>query len=163
VFKANLQNCQCYIHLGQRNQQRPPLHTTAIKEVIDYPLVLRERIDRLVSEKNSISAKIISEISNIKNLAVGIESLKIAEEANVGDEEGFILKLKSGIDSLKCDRDNITGVVLKQPPTASLLPIKYKAKRNAILAGAVGFFFSVFLAFFIEYIKNATKPTQKTN
>ena len=162
MFKANLQNCQCYIHLGQRNQQRPPLHTTAIKEVIDCPLVLRERIDRVVSEKNSISAKIMSETSITKDLAAGIKSLKIAGEANAGDEESFILKLKSEIESLKRDRDKITGMIIKQPLTPSLLPIKYKAKRNALLAGVVGFFFSIFLAFFIEYIKNASKRTQKT-
>jgi len=136
------------------------IYAAAINQVIDYPLVLRERIDRMVSERNSISSEIMSEISTIKDLAAGIKSLKI-EEVNVGDEEGFILKLKSEIETLKRDRDKITGVVLKQPPSASLLPIKYKAKRNALLAGVVSFFLLIFLAFFIEYIKNASKPTQK--
>ena len=126
-----------------------------------YPLVLREWIDRLVSEKNSISAKIMSEIGTTKNLAVGIKSLKIAGGLNFGDEENFVLRLKSEIDSLKRGRDKITGVIIKQAATASLLPTKYKAKRNALLAGTAGFFVSIFLAFFIEYIKNASKPTQK--
>ena len=71
------------------------------------------------------------------------------------------MKLNSEIETLRRDRDKITGVVLKQPPTASLLPITYKAKRNALLAGVFGFFFLIFLAFFIEYIKNASKRTQK--
>ncbi len=137
------------------------VYAAAIKQVIDYPLVLRERIDRLISEKNSISAQIISEINIIKDLAVRIKSLKIVGETNVGDEENFILKVKSEIERLKRDRDKIKGVILKQPPTASLIPIKYKAKRNALLAGVVSFFFLIFLAFFIEYIKNASKPTQK--
>ena len=126
-----------------------------------YPLVLREWIDRLVSEQNSISAKIMFEIGTTKNLAVGIKSLKIAGGLNFGDEENFVLRLKSEIDSLKRGRDKITGVIIKQAATASLLPTKYKAKRNALLAGTAGFFFSIFLAFFIEYIKNASKPTQK--
>jgi len=87
-------------------------------------------------------------------LALGLKSLKIAELVSIGDEENFILKFRSEIESLRRDRDNITGIIVRQPRTASLLPMKYKAKRNAILAGAVGFFFSIFLAFFIEYIKN---------
>ena len=138
------------------------MYAAAIKQVIDYPLVLRERIDQLVSEKNSISAKIMSEISIIKDLATGIiKSLEITREADVGGEESFILKLKSEIETLKRDRDKFKGVIMKQRPTPSLLPIKYKAKRNALLAGVVGFFFLIFLAFFIEYIKNAAKRTQK--
>ena len=137
------------------------MYAAAIKQVIDYPLVLRTRIDRMVSERNFISSEIMFEISTIKDLAAGINSLKI-EEANVGDEKDFILKLKSGIDSLKRELSHVTGIVIKQPPTGSLLPSKFKAKRNAILAGAVGFFFSIFLAFFIEYIKNASKRTSKT-
>jgi len=137
------------------------MYAAAIKQVIDYPLVLRERIDWLVSEKNYISAKIMSEVSIIKDLASAIKSLKIAGEANVGDEENFLLKLKSEIETLKRDRGKITAVIVKQLPTASLLPIKHKAKRNALLAGVVGFFLMVFFAFFIEYIKNASKRTQK--
>jgi len=50
------------------------MYATAINQVINYPLVLRERIDHLVSEKNSISAQIISEISTIRDLAIGIKS-----------------------------------------------------------------------------------------
>jgi len=94
-------------------------------------------------------------------LAIGIKSLKIGEEASVGDEESFILKLKSEIDSLKRGISHVTGIIVRQPPTASLVPPKYKAKRNALLVGVVGFFFLIFLAFFIEYIKNALKRTQK--
>ncbi len=33
-------------------------------------------------------------------------------------------------------------------------------KRTVLLAGVVGFFFAIFLAFFIEYIKNASKKTE---
>jgi len=77
------------------------MYATAINQVINYPLVLRERIDHLVSEKNSISAQIISEISSIRDLAIGIKSLKIREEVDVGDEENFILRLKSEIETLK--------------------------------------------------------------
>lgn len=146
---------------NDRSSYNAFMHAAAIRQVIDYPLVLRERIDRLVSEKNNISSEIMSEIILIKDLAAGMKSLKVPGEANVGDEKSFILKLKSEVDSLRGDRDKITGVIVKQPPTASLLPIKHKAKRNASLAGVVGFSLMVVLVFFIEYIQNASKHTQK--
>jgi len=60
---------------------------------------------------------------------------------------------------LKRDRDHVTAISLKQNPTASLLPIKSKIKQKVLLAGVVGLFFFVFLAFFIEYIKNASKSS----
>ena len=92
-----------------------------------------------------------------------IEILKLRHESERRVEEKKIAALKSEIESFERDRDKITGVIVKQPPTtASLLPTKYKTKRNALLAGAVGFFFLGFFSFFIEYIKNAAKRTQKT-
>jgi len=103
----------------------------------------------------------MSEIGTTKNLAVGIKSLKIAGDLNFGDEENFVLRLKSEIELMKRDRDRFTGIIIRQPPTALLLPDKYKAKRNALLAGVVSFFLLIFLVFFIEYIKNASKRTQK--
>lgn len=75
----------------------------------------------------------------------------------------FILKLKTKIASPKRNLGGVTGIIIRKPPTASLLPITYRAKRNATLAGIAGFFVSIFLAFFIEYIKNASRATQKTN
>jgi uncharacterized protein involved in exopolysaccharide biosynthesis len=96
----------------------------------------------------------------MKELEKDIEILKLKYELGVrGEEEVF--RLKSEIELMKRDRDQFTGIIIRQPPTASLLPTKYKAKRNATLAGAVGLFFLIFLAFFIEYIKNASKRTQK--
>ena len=150
------------LDLNDRSGYDAFMHAAAIKEVINYPLVLRERIDRLASEKVFIPAEIMAEISIIKDLAAGIKSFKIAGEANVGDEENFILKLKSEIDSLRSELSRVTGITVRQAPSASLLPIKYKAKRNTILAGAIGFFFLIFFVFFIEYIKNALKHNQKT-
>jgi len=69
--------------------------------------------------------------------------------------------LKSEIESMKFDRDRFAGTIVIRPPIVSLLPTKHKAKRNAILAGAIGFFFLIFLAFSIGYLKNASKRTQK--
>lgn len=78
---------------------------------------------------------------------------------NISVEENKIALLESEIETLKKDRDKITGMLVKQPPTASLLPTKYKTKRYAILSGIIGFVFMVFIAFFSEYIINASKRT----
>lgn len=90
-----------------------------------------------------------------------IEILKLKHESNIRAKEEEVSRLRLEIETLKRDRNKITGVTVKQPPTASILPIKHKAKRNALLAGIAGFFFLVFLVFFLEYIKNALKRTQK--
>lgn len=90
-----------------------------------------------------------------------IEILKLTHESEVGVKEENLLRSQSEIETQKHDRDKITGVSVKQPLSASRLPIKYKAKRNALLAGAVGFLFLIFLVFFIEYINNASKRTRK--
>lgn len=136
------------------------LQASAIRQIINYPIELRERIDSLIFKEKKFLSDILFRNNVIKELEKDIEILKLKHELEVrGKEE--VSRLKSEIELLKRDRDKITGLVVKQPPTASLIPIKYKAKRNAILAGAVGFFFSIFLAFFIEYLKNASKRTQK--
>jgi len=101
------------------------------------------------------------EQENIRDLEVQIQLIDLDANKDISVEESKIAVLKSEIEKLKLDRDKIFGIIVKQPPTASLLQTKYKTKRNALLAGVVGFFFSVFLAFFIEYIKNASKRTQK--
>ena len=105
------------------------------------------------------SSSIQKEQDKIKDLEAQIQLTEL--KADISVEENKITLLKSEIESLKRDRDKITGLIVKQPPTASLLPIKYKAKRNTLLAGAVGFFFLIFLAFFMEYIGNASKRTKE--
>ncbi len=136
------------------------LQASAIQQIINYPIELRERIDSLIFTEKAFLSDILLRNNVIKGLEKDIEILKLKHELEVrGKEE--VSRLKSEIELMKRDRDRFTGIIIRQPPTASLLPIRYKAKRNAILAGTVGFFFLIFLAFFIEYIKNASKRTQK--
>ena len=132
----------------------------AIQQVINYPIKLSERIDSLIFKEKAFLSDILFSNNAIKEFEKDIEILKLKHELEVRGKEK-VSRLKSEIETLKRDRDKIKGVILKQPPTASLIPIKHKAKRNALLAGVVSFFFLIFLAFFIEYIKNASKRTQK--
>ena len=164
------------------------MQAAAIQQVINYPIVLMDQIRSLSFKEKEFLIKIISENHNIRDLEAQLQILEkqkngsiqgeqdqirdleaqiqlieLEAKQKISVEENKIAVLKSEIESLKRDRGKITGVTVKQPPTASLLPSKYKAKRNALLAGAVGFFFLVFLVFFIEYLINASKRTQKTN
>ncbi len=107
------------------------------------------------------SVSLQTEQDKIRNLEAQIELIELQANQDISLAENDIAVLKSEIGLMKRDRDRFTGMIVRNSPTASLLPIKYKAKRNAILAGAVGFFLLIFLAFFIEYIKNASKRTQK--
>ena len=163
------------------------MQSAAIQQVINYPVDLMDRIRSMSFKERDLSIKILSgshnikdleaqikilemqkissiqrELDRIRDLRTQIQLIELEANQNISLEENEIAVLKSEIESLKQDKDKITGLIVKQPPTASLLPIKYKAKRNTLLAGVVGFFLLIFLAFFIEYIKNASKRTQKT-
>ncbi len=137
------------------------LQASAIQQIINYPIALRERMDSLIFQEKKFLSNILFSNNLIKRMEKDIEILKLSHESNIRAKEEEVSRVKLEIESLKRDRDKIKGVIMKQRPTPSLLPIKYKAKRNALLAGVVGFFFSVFLAFFVEYIKNASKHTRK--
>ena len=57
-------------------------------------------------------------------------------------------------------KENISNIKVLQNPEVSSAPIKSKKKQIVLLATVVTLFMSVFLAFFIEYIKNATRSTK---
>ncbi|MFH1127691.1 MAG: Wzz/FepE/Etk N-terminal domain-containing protein [archaeon] len=160
------------------------IRVSAIQQLVNHPVTLRNQIDSLVREKEKFLTEILSEENRIEELEAEIELLKIEhnfiiyveqekikgieselqkvkrkENRNISDEERKIAKLKSEIESLKRDRDHVIAISMKQNPTVSPLPIKSKIKQKVLLAGVVGLFFFVFLAFFIEYIKNASKSS----
>ena len=133
------------------------IQASAIQQLVNYPVTLKSQIDSLAWEKEKILVNILSEKNRIKELEAEIELLKA--KSNMYGEKREIAKLKSEIESLKRDRDQVTAIIMRQNPTISPLSIKSTTKRNALLAGVAGLFFFVFLAFFIEYIKNASKSS----
>ena len=158
----------------------------ATQKIINHPIVLTDKIRSLSFKEKEFLVEVLSgnhkisdleaeiqilemkkdgsiqsERDKIRNLGAQIQLRESKANQNISVEENKIAALESEVEKLKGDRDKITGLIVKQSPTASLLPIGYKAKRNTLLAGVVGFFFLVFLAFFIEYITNASNRTQK--
>ena len=56
------------------------------------------------------------------------------------------------IKNLEFKKDSIQNIQIIKPPDPGISPIKPRTKLNVMLAGVVGLFLSVFLAFFVEYI-----------
>jgi len=71
----------------------------------------------------------------------------------------FAKKENSKYKLLKFDESKIHKIQTIPPPVSNPHLIKPKKKQIIILSVIVGFFFFIFLAFFIEYIKNASKPS----
>lgn len=69
----------------------------------------------------------------------------------------FAKKENSKYKFLRFDESKIHKIQTIPPPVSNPHLIKPKKKQIIMLSVVVGFFFFIFLAFFIEYIKNASK------
>ena len=68
---------------------------------------------------------------------------------------------RAQINTLNLGKGLISNIKVIQEPEVSLHPIKPKKKQIVLLAGFVSLFMFIFLAFFIEYIRNASKEGQR--
>jgi len=65
--------------------------------------------------------------------------------------------IKAQINTLNLEKGLISNIKTIQEPEVSLHPVKPKKMLIVLLSVVVGLFFMIFLSFFIEYIKNASK------
>ncbi|MBE9546107.1 MAG: hypothetical protein IMF10_01265, partial [Proteobacteria bacterium] len=65
--------------------------------------------------------------------------------------------INAQINTLNLKKGLISNIKIIQEPEVSLYPVKPKKKQIVLLAVVVGLFFSIFLAFFVEYIRKASK------
>jgi capsular polysaccharide biosynthesis protein len=79
--------------------------------------------------------------SKTKSLLAGIVALE-SEKSYIAEE----------MKNLEFKKNYVQNIQILQPPKRSLSPIKPKKKLIILLAGVIGLFLTVFLAFFIEYI-----------
>jgi len=88
----------------------------------------------------------------------------MAHYNNLNRQLGNLLEkievLKPKLDKLRIEKQSIENIRLIQKPQSSINPVKPKKKLNVMLAFVLGLFVSIFLAFFIEYIRNVPKATQ---
>ena len=72
---------------------------------------------------------------------------------NIEDLEKDIEKINTEIERLNLLKGFVRNIRQIQEPQSSISPIKPKKKLNVTLALAVGFVFSIFIAFFAEYLQ----------
>jgi len=90
--------------------------------------------------------------------------LNLKEEALKVRIEEFPQKmsgLEARINTLNRQKSLISNIQIINEPKFSAAPVKPKMKQIVLLAGVVALFMFVFLAFFIEYIRNASKEEQR--
>ena len=75
----------------------------------------------------------------------------------IGEMESGIDSAKTEIATLTINKEMVSNIKVIQEPEVSLHPVKPKKKQIVLLSVVVGLFFMIFLAFFIEYIKNASR------
>jgi len=97
--------------------------------------------------------------SDMRDYESQIKSLVDQKDSRRKSLNGQIMALESQktyileeIKNLEFKKNYVQNIQVLQPPKSSLSPVKPKKKLNVLLAGVVGLFLTVFLAFFIEYI-----------
>lgn len=129
----------------------------ALKEEI---AMVKANTDRIIEERS----RLMNEGSdNVDKLSLLIYTNTIQQNiAQYNDLNRQLAVLKSNLERLKTEigilnikKKSIENIKLIQWPQSSIYPIGPRNKVNIILGFASGLFLSVFLAFFIEYLRKA--------
>jgi uncharacterized protein involved in exopolysaccharide biosynthesis len=98
-------------------------------------------------------------LSDIKDYQSQVRSMKEQTGSTVKSLQAEIAALESEksfiaeeMKNLEFKKNYVQNIQILQPPKSSLSPVKPNKRLNVLLAGVVGLFLTVFLAFFIEYI-----------
>ncbi len=156
------------------------LYSTTIQQNVSYSIRLGNQIYSLrtnvqakeasIEELNGDIDLITTEIEDLKlygterlqakidDIGIGIEELKLRRAERLPVE---INNIKEQIRLLTSEKENISNIKVLQNPEVSSGPVKSKKKQIVLLSVVVGLFFMIFLAFFVEYIKNATRSTKQ--
>jgi len=143
-----------------------------IKGVKENTEKIIQQRDTLLKDKNSgedislllYSTTIQQNVAYFNQLNTQIYDFRTGEkkiEAESNRLSKNIDDIKAEINILGLKKGLISNIKVIQEPEISLYPVKPKKKQIVILSVVVGLFFMIFLAFFIEYIKNATPSTKQ--
>jgi LPS O-antigen subunit length determinant protein (WzzB/FepE family) len=156
--QANLKN------IGQTKEKM--LGTiTEVKENMEK--IIRQRDRLLKSEKTGNSTTLLlysttaqqnlTYFNQLRNELYGLNAEEAEIKTKIEDFPEDIARIKSELNILTLEKGLIGNIKLVQEPEVSLYPVKPKKMLIVLLAGFVGLFFFLFIAFFIEYIRNASK------
>ncbi len=131
-----------------KNDYFSSLLKTALKAEVEAKSL---EVDKEFLEKKIVILKEKKEGKQKENIACVQKSLKTIQD------EISILSQRANDLNMECLRRSVAGAVqvIKDPETFETR--SGNLKKTALLAAVVGLFFSIFLAFFIEYIRNASK------
>ena len=128
------------------------LHESTSQQYISYFNYITNQIYESRIRENEIKMKIEDLTANTDNKKMEIEKLKFLRDE---ESEREIDNIKAQLAGLRLEKKIISNIKVVQKPAKSMRPIKPKTKQTIILAGVSGFFLFIFLAFFVEYIRNA--------
>jgi capsular polysaccharide biosynthesis protein len=118
--------------------ERPELAKNILTEINN--LILKEHQEQFEKRKSKIEES-IKEIQN---------KLALLEKEKSSSGEG-ISQLQIALLNLKEKLDNMESTKIINPPTISPNPIRPKPVLNIVIAGILGIFIGIFLAFFQEW------------
>jgi len=130
------------------------LYFSTIQQNVAYYDTLSSKVYAFGETKKKIKTKINTLNENIDNSKIVIESFKLRKTRGLKDEIDNINVRKK---TLNLQKRLISNINVIQNPEVLPRPVKPKKKQIILLSVVVGLFFMIFLAFFIEYIKNASK------
>jgi len=135
------------------------VYSNTIQQNISYLNELRGETNRIQDAIYNSEAAVNAMENSVKDLEAQIATLKELTKYKTETQKAEIAALKSEksfiaeeMKNLEFKKSYVQNIQILQPPKSSLSPIKPKKKLNVLLAGVVGLFLTVFLAFFIEYI-----------
>ena len=162
---------------SRKNQQQADLASvkqrkTHLLRTIDDVRETSKRIvqqrDLLLRNKTAVndielllySTTVQQNVAYFNQLGNELYGLNLKEEALKARIEEFpqdMADMEARINTLNRQKSLISNIQIINEPKASAAPVKPKVKQIVLLAGVVALFMFVFLAFFIEYIRNASK------
>jgi LPS O-antigen subunit length determinant protein (WzzB/FepE family) len=119
---------------SQTNMLAAVLHTNTIQQNIALQNQYGQEVDRCMSEREDKRLYLQELDSETKRL---LEQIK----------------------ELEFKKNNVLAIEVVQAPTATPHPVRPRTQLNVMLAGAVGLFVMLFLAFFLEYVQRHRAET----
>lgn len=136
-----------------------------IEENMDKIIYQRDRLLKSKKDENSqalllYSTTIQRNLTYFNQISSELYNVNDIEEKVKADIEEFALiisNIKAQLNMLHLNKDLISNIRVARELKVSASPVKPKKKQIVLFAGVVALFMIIFLAFFIEYIRNASK------
>jgi capsular polysaccharide biosynthesis protein len=173
---SSIARTQNEIKLQQANlkniRQRKEELLEEIKGVKENTEKIIQQRDRLLKDKNpgkdlslllysNTIQQNVSYFNQLSNQVYGLGNTEKEIETGVNRLSKNIDDINSQIKALELEKGLISNIVITKEPEVSLHPVKPKKRQIVLLTGVVSLFMAVFLAFFIEYIRKASKSIKK--